>query len=218
VVDGVPARLQRSFLARPSPIVAPELLGHVLARRLPNGIVLRARIVECEAYQEGDPASHSFRGPTPRNEVMFGPAGHLYVYFTYGMHWCMNVITGRLGEGSAVLLRAGEPLDGVDEMARRRGRDRVRDLCAGPAKWTQAFGVDRGCNGEDLVRGRALWLERGSPVSRALIDVTPRVGLSVAVDRPWRFVVAGSPWASRPSRARVSGAISQRAPSVPPSR
>jgi DNA-3-methyladenine glycosylase len=213
----VPPRLARRFLARPSTVVAPELLGHVLARRLPDGAVLRARIVECEAYQQGDPASHSFRGPTPRNEVMFGPAGHLYVYFTYGMHWCMNIVTGRLGEGSAVLLRAGEPLDGVSEMARRRGRDRVQDLCAGPAKWTQAFGVDRACNGEDLVRGRELWLERGSPPPPALIEVTPRVGLTVAIDRPWRFVVAGSPWASRRSAAGPPP-ISGRSAPAPPSR
>jgi DNA-3-methyladenine glycosylase len=209
-------RFARSFLARPSTVVAPELLGHVLARRLPDGAVLRARIVECEAYQEGDPASHSFRGPTPRNEVMFGPAGHVYVYFTYGMHWCMNIVTGRRGEGSAVLLRAAEPLDGVEEMARRRGRDRVRDLCAGPAKWTQAFGVDRACNGEDVVRGRRLWLERGSPVPPSGIEVTSRVGVNVAADRPWRFVVAGSPWASRRSVAAPPREISRQAAAAPP--
>ena len=182
----------------------------MLARRLPGG-VLRARIVECEAYQEGDPASHSFRGPTPRNEIMFGPAGHLYVYFTYGMHWCMNIVTGGAGEGSAVLLRAGEPLEGLDEMARRRGREAVRDLCAGPAKWTQAFGVDRGCNGADLVRGRDVWVERGPAPPPESIEVTPRVGLTVAVDEPWRFVMAGSPWASRRS-SPAPEPVSRRAP------
>jgi DNA-3-methyladenine glycosylase len=206
----VASRPTRGFFARPSLVVAPELLGHVLARRLPSGDVLRARIVECEAYQEGDPASHSFRGPTPRNEVMFGPAGHLYVYFTYGMHWCMNIVTGGVGEGSAVLLRAGEPLEGVDEMARRRGRDTVRDLCAGPAKWTQAFGVDRACNGADLVVGRDLWIERGPARPSASIEVTPRIGLTVAVDEPWRFVIAGSPWASRRSGRETRDSIIRR--------
>jgi DNA-3-methyladenine glycosylase len=203
-------RVARSFLARPSTGVAPELLGHVLVRRTPEGTVLRARIVETEAYAEGDPASHSFRGVTPRTAVMFGRAGRLYVYFTYGMHWCMNVVTGPDGEGSAVLLRAGEPLEGLDEMRRRRGRDAVRELCAGPARWAQAFGVDGTLNGADLVRGTQIWIERGETVPATAMEVTTRIGVRVGTDRPWRFAELASPFVSRgrpvalsPRRART---------------
>src|SRR5439155_7976151 len=135
-----------------------------LVRRLASGELLVGRIVECEAYQEDDPASHSFGGPRGRNLVMFGPPGHLYVYFTYGMHFCMNVVTGRDGEGSAVLLRAVEPLDGLAEMARRRGLDLPRLLCAGPGRLCQAFGVGREQNGTDLVAGDPIWIETGQPV------------------------------------------------------
>jgi DNA-3-methyladenine glycosylase len=190
------ARLPRAFFACPAPEVAPALLGRVLARRLATGEILRARIVETEAYEPDDPASHSFRGPTRRNASMFGRPGHLYVYFTYGMHWCMNVVTSPAGHGSAVLLRAGEPLEGLHEMASRRGTGRPRDLCRGPARWTQAFGIDRESDGADLVRGSEIWLETGVPVAPSRVAAGPRVGIRDAVDRPWRFVVEGSPWVS----------------------
>lgn len=190
-------RLARPFLARASVDVAPELLGHDLVRRTPQGAVLRARIVETEAYAEGDPASHSFRGVTPRTAVMFGRAGRLYVYFTYGMHWCMNVVTGPDGEGSAVLLRAGEPLEGLEEMRRRRGRTAARELCAGPARWAQAFGVDGTLNGADLVRGTEIWIERTEAVPVGAVEVTTRIGVRVGTDRPWRFAELGSPYVSR---------------------
>lgn len=162
-----------------------------------------ARIVETEAYEEGDPASHSFRGPTPRNRVMFGPPGHLYVYFTYGMHLCMNVVTGGEGEGSAVLLRAAEPLDGLAVMADRRGTEDVRLLCSGPARWAEAFGVARGDDGVDLVRGAAWSVHEGEPAPAARIDRTTRVGIRVGADRDWRFVVRGDLFVSR---GRPSGA------------
>ena len=200
-------RVARSSLARPSTDVAPELLGHVLVRRSAEGVALRARIVETEAYAESDPASHSFRGVTPRTAVMFGRAGHLYVYFTYGMHWCMNVVTGLDGEGSAVLLRAGEPLEGLEEMRTRRGRDAVRDLCSGPARWAQAFGVDGTLNGADLVRGSDIWIERGDAVPATAVKVTTRIGIRVGTDRLWRFAELASPFVSR---GRPAAALSLR--------
>jgi DNA-3-methyladenine glycosylase len=167
----------------------------ILVRVLPDGTRLAARIVETEAYGETDPASHSFRGPTERNAVMFGPAGRLYVYFTYGMHFCANVVTGRRGEGSAVLLRAAEPLEGVDAMRALRRIDDARLLCAGPGRLCQALGIDRGDSGEDLLRGERVWLERAARPEA--ISVGPRVGIRHAVDRPWRFWVTGDPFVSR---------------------
>ncbi len=154
-------RLPRSFYARRSSEVAPDLLGRFLVRRSENGARLAARIVETEAYEPNDPASHAFRGRTTRNAVMFGEPGRLYVYFAYGMHFCMNAVTGRAGEGTAVLLRAAEPIEGLDEMERRRGRPRRRDLCSGPAKLCQAFGVDRSFDGADLVGGNDIWIAGG---------------------------------------------------------
>ncbi len=190
-------RLPRSFFARPSPEVGPDLLGRILARRLGDGTLLTARIVETEAYQEDDPASHSYRGRTNRTEVMFGPPGHAYVYFTYGMHHCVNVVTGSSGEGSAVLLRAAEPLEGLEEMARRRGTDDPRALCSGPGRLCQAMGIARNENGVDLVRGRELWLLEGSPVPASGIGVGPRVGITSGTERPWRFSVRGDRYVSR---------------------
>jgi DNA-3-methyladenine glycosylase len=158
------------------------------------------RIVETEAYQEDDPASHSFRGLTPRTAVMFGPPGHLYVYFTYGMHFCMNVVTGREGEGSAVLIRAAEPIEGTELMKVRRGVIRDRLLCSGPARLTEDFGIDRAHNGHDLVTGKDLFVASGRPVSRSKIGVGPRVGIRSGTDRLWRFFDAESAFASRPVR------------------
>jgi len=197
------SRLPRALFERAAPEVAPDLLGQILARRLPDGAILRARIVETEAYEADDPASHSFRGPTQRNATMFGGPGRLYVYFTYGMHWCMNVVTGPHGHGSAVLLRAGEPLEGIDVMAALRGTDRVGLLCAGPARWAQAFGVSAAEDGADLIRGRDLWLELGTPVPRARVVAGPRVGIRRGTERCWRFLEAGSPWVSTTPRART---------------
>ena len=194
-------RLPRSFFARPSPEVGPDLLGRILVRKVGDGRLLAARIVEAEAYQEDDPASHSFRGRTNRTEVMFGPPGHAYVYFTYGMHHCMNVVTGSTGEGSAVLLRAAQPLEGLEEMARRRGTNDPRALCSGPGRLCQALGIDRADNGLDLVRGRLLWLLEGAPVAPSTISVGPRVGITSGTERPWRFSVQGDRFVSRPRSA-----------------
>lgn len=176
--------------------VAADLLGRILVRRLPDGARLAGRIVETEAYEPGDPASHGFRGMTARNATMFGPAGHLYVYFSYGNHWMMNVVTRGSGEGSAVLLRAIEPEAGLNAMARARGRDRPLDLCSGPGKLAQAFSVDRSQDGVDLVIGHEVWIERGTPTSDALVATSARVGVRVGFERPWRFFVAGDRFVS----------------------
>jgi len=190
-------RLPRRFYARPSTLVARELLGRVFVRSGRAGARVAARIVETEAYEQTDPASHSFRGLTSRNAVMFGPAGHLYVYFTYGMHFCMNVVTDREGWGSAVLMRAAEPLEGVATMRRRRGTTDLRLLCSGPARFTQALGIDRRFGGVDLVDGSTLWIERGVPVPSARVEIGPRVGIRSGVEQPWRFSIAGDPFVSR---------------------
>ncbi|MFM8944324.1 MAG: DNA-3-methyladenine glycosylase [Actinomycetota bacterium] len=180
--------LPRAFYARPAHVVAPDLLGRDLTAAGPRGTRLVARIVETEAYGPHDPASHAFRGRTRRNASMFGPPGRLYVYFTYGMHWCANVVTGREGEGSAVLLRAAVPLEGLAVMARRRGRDAPRDLCSGPAKLTQAFGIDGSLDGEDLLRV-TVRIAAGTPAPRGAVRRGPRIGISRATDVPWRFVL-----------------------------
>jgi len=190
-------RLSRSFYRRPAVEVAPDLLGSVLVRVLPDGLRLAGRIVETEAYEPGDPASHAFRGKTQRNAVMFGPPGHLYVYFTYGNHWMSNVVARRVGEPSAVLLRALEPLEGTAEMASFRGRGRPMDLCSGPGKLCQALAIDRRLDGADLVRGPAVWLEEGTPAVPNAIATTGRVGVSVGVEPQWRFLVRSDPFVSR---------------------
>jgi DNA-3-methyladenine glycosylase len=194
-------RLPRSFFARPSTEVAPDLLGRILVRVLPDGTRLAARLVEVEAYGPDDPASHAFRGPTPRNLVMFGPPGHLYVYFTYGMHFCSNVVTGSDGVGSAVLLRAAEPLDGLDAMAERRRVDAPTLLCSGPGRLTQALGIARPEDGIDLVRDRSVQLRVGEPVPRRSIERSTRVGVNVGAERRWRFYERGNAFVSlgRPS-------------------
>jgi DNA-3-methyladenine glycosylase len=185
----------RSFFARDSRVVAPELLNKLLVRGDRVG-----RIVEVEAYAGAeDPASHGFRGPTARNEVMFGPAGHLYVYFTYGMHFCANAVCGPDGESSAVLLRALAPLDGLDAMRVARGpaARRDRDLCSGPAKLCQALGLDRAHDGVDLVQGAEVAvLDDGTPPPTSP-GVSARIGISVAVDEPWRWFVPDDPNLSR---------------------
>ena len=190
----------RELLARDAPVVAPFLLNKLLAHGPCVG-----RIVEVEAYREDDPASHSFRGLTPRTQVMFGPAGHLYVYFTYGMHWCANVVTGADGEGSAVLLRAVVPVDGVDLMRERRnGRPGLAD---GPAKLCQAFAIGPGHNGADLLTtapGAVRLLDDGTPPPRRPL-VGPRIGITKAVDTPWRFRVTPSASTRRAGGTRRGG-------------
>lgn len=177
--------------------VARELLGRTLVRRTAEGERLAGRIVETEAYEPGDPASHGYRRKTARNATMFGPPGRLYVYFTYGNHWMMNVVTRSSGEGSAVLVRALEPLEGLEAMAMHRGLDHPPALCSGPGKLAQALAVDRSLDGADLVRGREVWIEAGSPVDPSAVTTSRRVGVNAGADRPWRYVVRGDPFVSR---------------------
>jgi DNA-3-methyladenine glycosylase len=187
--------------------IAPQLLNKVVATRRPDGWRW-ARIVEVEAYAWHDPASHSYGGRRARNAVMYGPPGFLYVYFTYGMHWCANVVTGPAGSGQAVLLRAGEPLGGLEAMTRARGGHvPVRQLCRGPARLAQALGLTGDDNGCRLVSGRrrpigsVLVLDDGTPPPTAPA-VGPRVGITKAIELPWRWWVPDSAWVSpfRPGR------------------
>lgn len=153
-------------------------------------------IVEVEAYRgEDDPASHAYVGMTERNRVMFGDEGHAYVYFTMGMHWCLNVTTEKIGKAGAVLIRAIEPTEGTAVMMKNRGMRRMMGLTDGPAKLTKALGIDGRLNGEDLVTSRRLFLERGRLV-RA-IATSSRVGVSRGADYPWRFFIEGSPFVSK---------------------
>jgi DNA-3-methyladenine glycosylase len=192
------------FYLRPLLEVTADLLGRLLVHRAPEG-VSAARLVETEAYDGPglDPASHAHRGPTPRNAVMFGPPGHLYLYFTYGMHWCANVVCGPEGVAQAVLLRAGEPVCGVELMAARRPASRPRDLARGPARLCQALGLAGWANGAPLDAG-PLQLCAGWPVPADQVGWTGRVGVTGAADRPWRALHTGSPYVS-PGRPRVPG-------------
>jgi DNA-3-methyladenine glycosylase len=160
------------------------------------------RIVETEAYRQDDPASHTYRGMTPRNQVMFGPPGHAYVYFTYGMHHCVNVVCEAEGVGAAVLLRAGEVIEGADVAKVRRGpRVRAHDLAAGPARLTQALGIDRSHDGLDLFDPDSpLRLRLGPTTSDDRIANGPRVGIRHAADKGWRFWLTGEPMVSRYTR------------------
>lgn len=171
---------------------ARALLGWTL---LHDGV--GGRVVEVEAYASDDPASHSYRGETARTRAMFGPPGHLYVYRSYGLHWCANVTCGPVGVGAAVLLRALEPTDGLDVMRRRRGGVADRLLCAGPGRLTQALGLDATHDGADLARPPFALVPPAEPVE---LETTPRIGISRATERPWRFVERGTPWASRGRR------------------
>jgi DNA-3-methyladenine glycosylase len=188
--------LAHTFYARDPRAVAPELLNKVLVHGDRAG-----RIVEVEAYCGGeDPGSHAYRGLTKRNRVMFGPPGGLYVYFTYGMHWCANAVCGNDGEGLAVLLRALAPLDGLDEMRTARpAARRDTDLCSGPAKLCQALGINGAFDGSDLLTGdRGVRIvDDGVPPPTDPVQTT-RIGLSAGAEHPWRWYVPAEPYVSRP--------------------
>ena len=179
--------------------VAPRLLGASLTHAS-----VTVRLTEVEAYAgSDDPGSHAYRGPTPRTRVMFGPPGRLYAYFSYGMHVCANVVTGREGTASAVLLRAGEVVDGVDLARERRATTRERDLARGPANLCRALGIGLDLDGTDLSRGPVRLVLAAAP-DPGRVSTGPRVGLRGAPDRPWRFWLTGEPTVSayRPAAKR----------------
>jgi len=184
--------LDQRFFARSVHAVAPDLIGATLLCRGVGGI-----IVELEAYDQTDPAAHSYRGRTPRNAVMFGPPGYAYVYRSYGIHWCLNFVCEPPGNAGAVLIRALQPTDGIATMRRRRRLRDERLLCSGPGRLCQALGI----TGDD--NGLALKLpvfDLRAPSSVPEIAIGPRIGISVAVDEPWRYGLAGSPFLSKPFR------------------
>ncbi|WP_407174296.1 DNA-3-methyladenine glycosylase [Bradyrhizobium sp. STM 3562] len=182
--------LKRTFFGRSVHEVAPELIGATL---LFNGI--GGLIVEVEAYHHTDPAAHSYRGPTPRNQVMFGPPGFAYVYRSYGIHWCVNFVCEQAGSASAVLIRALEPTHGIEAMRRRRGLQDLRALCSGPGKLTEALGITQAHNGLPLdAPPFALYARTG----KAELAAGVRIGITKAVDLPWRYGLKGSKFLSKP--------------------
>ncbi len=207
--------LPREFFARHSLEVAPELLGCVLEHETAEGLVA-VRLTEVEAYEgAADPASHSYRGRTARNAVMFGPPGYSYVYFTYGMHWCVNLVCLPPGTASAVLIRAGQVIDGVPLAAARRSAGRARssaiterELARGPARLCQALGIDRAQDGLDVCdRSSALRIRAAADLGGGPAEISrgPRVGISRAAEWPWRFWLTGDPTVSvyRPHMPRA---------------
>jgi DNA-3-methyladenine glycosylase len=182
--------IRRDFFARSVHAVAPDLIGVTF---LFNGV--GGRIVEVEAYHHTDPAAHSFGGRTERNAVMFGPPGFVYVYRSYGIHWCVNFVCEPEGSASAVLIRAIEPLEGLAKMRRRRGLSDERLLCAGPGRVCQALGITRAHNGLAL---DAAPFRLGRRTERVEIAVGPRIGITKAVEQPWRYGLAGSRFLSKP--------------------
>jgi DNA-3-methyladenine glycosylase len=193
-------RLGTDFFAREAREVAQDLIGMLLVRS--DG--RKARLVEVEAYLGlDDPGSHAFRGPTPRAAIMFGPPGRLYVYFSYGVHWCANVVCSPEGTATAVLLRAAQPVAGIDLMVQARSQGqrevRERDLCRGPGRLAQAFGITGANNGLDLTaKPSELWLADDGGGPGGAVVATKRVGLAAArgAEFPWRYIVSNSPWVS----------------------
>jgi DNA-3-methyladenine glycosylase len=182
-------RLTRDFFARSVHEVAPELIGATLSVDGVGG-----RIVEVEAYDQDDPASHGFRGPTPRTASMFGPPGHAYVYRSYGIHWCLNLVCAPEGRAEAALVRALEPTLGLGVMSERRGLDATRALCSGPGKLCQALAITRALDGFALDAPPFDLVARESELP---LVVGPRIGITRAIEKPWRYGLAGSPFLSR---------------------
>ncbi|MGA3310537.1 MAG: DNA-3-methyladenine glycosylase [Xanthobacteraceae bacterium] len=191
----MPKRLTRAFFKRSVHEVAPDLIGATL---LFDGV--GGRIVEVEAYHHADPAAHSFRGPTRRNAVMFGPPGHAYVYRSYGIHWCLNFVCEPKGSASAVLIRAIEPAVGLPAMRRRRGVVDERLLCTGPGRVCEALGITGAQNGIALDLPP---FELFARTRAAEVVAGPRIGITKAADKPWRYGLKGSPFLSKPFASSV---------------
>ncbi len=187
--------LPRSFYIRDTVVVARDLLGRILVVDSAEGRTA-VRIVETEAYLNDDPACHASRGKTKRNATMFERGGCAYVYFTYGMHFALNFVTGPAGVGEAVLIRAGEPLEGIELMRERRGNVHDERLCAGPGNLTRALGLSAADDGESLT-GRRIRVLTGEPVPDDMVVATTRIGISQAKELPWRFYVRDSRYVSR---------------------
>ena len=190
-MPGLAQTIDRAWFKRDAPEVAPDLPGKRLAVDV-AGIICSGRIIEVEAYMPNDPASHTFNGETSRNAVMFGPAGHLYVYLSYGIHQCVNVVTGPIGSRQAVLIRAVEPTEGFGAMRRRRVGRSDADLANGPGKLCQASGIGAHHDGADLLDGPVAIVDDGKPpplVPRS----GPRVGITKGIETPWRFRVPAGP-------------------------
>lgn len=186
--------LPREFYLQPTVEAARALLGKILVHRTDKGVIA-GRIVETEAYGTNDPACHACRGMTKRNAVMFGEPGHAYVYFTYGMHYCFNAVTAPEGVGEAVLIRAVEPLEGVEIMKTHRRTSVLTNLASGPGKLCEAFGLDRSHNGLDLTNSELMIVQDDYVVEEVV--TTTRVGIREATDYPWRFYIEGNPHVSR---------------------
>jgi len=190
--------LQRSFYERYTIDVAKDLLSKLLVRRLSDGSYVAGVIVEVEAYRgKDDPASHAYRGLTPRNKVMFGKPGIAYVYFTYGMYHCLNIVTEPEGVPAAVLIRAVEPVFGIDIMMKFRGTKDVRNLTNGPGKLTMAFNITRELNGVDMTKNDVLFVTNYDKYRDFEIESSPRIGIKVGLDKLWRFYIKGNPYVSK---------------------
>jgi DNA-3-methyladenine glycosylase len=215
-VTMMPLAWSRAYFCQKTVPLARGLLGAILVRRLPDGRRMAGRIVETEAYRATDAASHSFRGQTTRNAAMFLDGGHAYVYFIYGLHYCVNVVSEPASNGAAVLIRAIEPLEGLDLMRANRGAVASYQLCRGPANVCKALGIDGALNGCDLLDPKgALQLEPGAPVAAGVVGRSPRIGIGGDVatrSRQWRFFERGNPCVSG------SSAINRAAPRPTPER
>lgn len=186
--------LDKSFFNQKVEELANTLLGCELVHETPEGVTAGI-IVETESYHETDEASHSYNGRTKRTEVMFGPPGHAYIYFTYGMHYCFNIVAEEEGIGAGVLIRALEPTRGIELMKKRRNQDNIHNLCNGPAKLVQAMGITKADYGKPLYKGN-LYLNR--PKTKDIkIAFGPRIGISKAQEKPWRFWMENNPFVSR---------------------
>jgi DNA-3-methyladenine glycosylase len=197
-VDNIYKPIELHFYERDTVSVARDLLGKNLVRRVADSFLI-GRIVETEAYRgSDDPASHSFRGMTKRNEVMFGKPGKAYVYFTYGNHYCLNIVTEEEGVPAAVLIRAVEPLERIEEMRKNRGVENILEIASGPGKLTRAFQITKSENGSDITKMSSL-LTLCEAIEHQQFEVvqTTRIGIKVATELPWRFYIQGNPYISR---------------------